>query len=472
MTAEWVTAHAPTFVGRHDPGHRAQRAPVPARLGAWVAANRAAVAVLSITCASALCLAFACVPQTDFHVYFDGARDLFSGDLYTHSYRGELFTYPPFAAVFFLPLQLLPGDTAAQVVWALLNEAALLGLLNVSIRANRPGLGARARLFWVLGLSLPATLLDPVLLGFRDGQVDLIVTLLVAWDLLGDRRLGGRTVPAGMASGVAAAIKLTPLVFVPYLLLTRRSRAAWCCAGTFVAAETLAFLVAPGASRAYWTHYLFDYKRLGGFQGLHGVLGSANQSLLGALTRLNHGEVPASLLTVVVVVVAVAGLVLAARVHARWSPVLGVILCATTGLLVSPVSWTHHMTWVIPAVAWLAVSPDRPTWGRPAAAGTAVLFLSAPVWWVSDEGTAPLHEGGWRMVAGNSFFLWMGLFVIMCGVTILGSGTRTPSTDGDSGRPTGTKVPTRPPVSLSPVHGPVPARHGRTAALDAPSFFL
>ena len=379
------------------------------------AGHRAALAAaLSVALTTALCVWLACSYQDDFHVYLEGARDLFSGALYSHSTRGDLFTYPPFAALLFVPLECLRSTTAAQVLWALLNEIALIGLLSVSIRAVRPDLPKRSRRLWALGLCAPVLLLDPVLLAIRHGQVDILITLLVLWDLIGTRRLGTRTVPAGVATGLAAAIKLTPLIFVPYLVLTRRFKAAWRCIGTFAAAEAIAFVVSPTASKAYWTHYLFDYKRVGGSLGLQGLFAPTNQSFLGALGRLNHGAVSSGVLWMVAGAVGMAGVALAASVHFRWSPFLGVALCATTGLLISPVTWTHHMIWVVPAVVWLGASPARPRWGRPAAAFTTVLFWLSPIWWVADEGQGPLHENGWQFIAGNSFFLWMVLLLVAC----------------------------------------------------------
>jgi alpha-1,2-mannosyltransferase len=375
--------------------------------------HRAAfVAALSIALVTALCLWFACSYQDDFHVYLAGARGLFSGILYSHWTRGELFTYPPFAALLFVPLGRLPSTIAAQVLWALLNEAALLGLLTVSIGAVCPDLQRRARRLWALGLSAPAFLLDPVLLAIRHGQVDVLITFLVVWDLAGARRLGRKTVPLGVATGLAAAIKITPLIFVPYLALTRRSKAAWRCIGTFTAAEAIAFVISPGASTAYWTHDLFDYQRVGGYLGLQGLFAPTNQSLLGALARINHGAVSSGLLWTVAGVFGVLGVLLASYVHRHWSPFLGVALCSVTGLLISPVTWTHQMVWVIPVVVWLGRSLDRPGWGRWAAVFTTMLFWIAPIWWVANQGNGPLQEGGWQLMAGNSFFLWMVLLLV------------------------------------------------------------
>ena len=114
---------------------------------------------------------------------------------------------------------------------------------------------------------------------------------------------------------------------------------------------------------------------------------------------------------------AASGLWLAAQAHRRSSPFLGVLICAATCLIVSPISWVHHMVWVVPAILWLALAPDRPRWGRPLAAATAVLFWSAPVWWVPYKDTSDLHLNPLQLLAGNSFFFAMLLF--LAGATVL-----------------------------------------------------
>jgi DNA-binding PadR family transcriptional regulator len=243
------------------------------------------------------------------------------------------------------------------------------------------------------------------------------------------------TVPQGVATGLAAAVKLTPLVFVPYLLLTRRGKAAWRCLGTFAAAEAAAFAISPAASAVYWTRDLFDYQRVGGSLGLHGLFAPADQSLLAALARISHGTVSPGLQWTLAGVLGILGVALAAYVHFRWSPFLGVALCATSGLLVSPVTWTHHMIWVLPVAVWLGAAPDRPNWGRWAAAFTTVLFWVSPIWWVAGAGSGPLHENGWQLIAGNSFFLWTVLLFAACAAAVLRGARLTRRRRGDQVHP-------------------------------------
>ena len=160
----------------------------------------AVAAALSVTIVVSLSLYFACFYQDDFRVYLAGARDLAGGTLYWRQTRGEFFTYPPFAALVFVCLEKIPGPVAAQIVWALLNDAALAALIACSIRAVRPDLRAGRRWLWALGLAGPAFFLDPVLLSIRHGQVNVLLTALIVWDLAGltaDRPV--RPFPAGSA---------------------------------------------------------------------------------------------------------------------------------------------------------------------------------------------------------------------------------------------------------------------------------
>jgi alpha-1,2-mannosyltransferase len=289
-------------------------------------------------------------------------------------------------------------------------------VLVLSVRLVKPSLDRVATWRLALALSLPAILLNPVLITIGFGQVNLFVTFLVMWDLLSERRIGKRQLPLGVATGLAAAVKPTPLLFVPYLVLTRRWRGALTAAGTFVACELFTFAVSPTSSKAYWTKAVFKPGRAGDLTIVD------NQNLWGVLDRFTHGVLPDGLMLPLLVVTGVAGLLLAAQAHRRSSPLLGVLICAATCLLVSPISWVHHLVWVVPAILWLAFAPDRPRWGPALAGVTAVLFWSAPVWWVPYKNTSDLHLGAWQLVAGNSFFFAMVVFVAGAAVLVFRRG--------------------------------------------------
>jgi alpha-1,2-mannosyltransferase len=137
-----------------------------------------------------------------------------------------------------------------------------------------------------------------------------------------------------------------------------------------------------------------------------------NQNLWGVLDRFTHGVLPGALMAPVLLAVAAAGLWLAAVAHRRSSPLLGVLICAATCLIVSPITWVHHMVWAVPAILWMALAADRPRYGRALAAGTAVLFWSAPIWWVPYKNTTDLHLNPLQLIAGDSFFFALAIFMV------------------------------------------------------------
>ena len=372
-------------------------------------------ALISFAAALGCCLYFALrTYEVDLGVYLRlGGRYIFTPDLYSLGlgHTGLLFTYPPFAALLFAPWQRLFSTVdAVQIGWTMCNLVALVALLVLSLRLVRPEWTRARRWRLALVLMLPALLLNPVLVTVGFGQVNLVVTLLVLWDLLGSRRIGPVRLPMGLATGLAAAVKLTPIIFVPYLLLTRRFRAAFTCLATFLACGLVTFAISPASSRVYWTKALFDPARTATSVLTPGLGFISNQSLSGVASRLHHGDVSQFALAPVLLLVALCGLWLGSVAH-RHSPMLGVLVCASTCLLVSPVTWCHHMVWVVPAILWFALAPDRPRAGPFIAGAVAVLFWSAPIWWVPHAKLLELHLNAWQVVAGDSFFFAVVVFV-------------------------------------------------------------
>lgn len=353
--------------------------------------------------------------EVDLGVYLRlGGRYVFTSHLYSFVLPNTslFFTYPPFAALLFAPWQrTFSSVTPVQTVWTLVNVAALVALLILTLRIVKPELDRQSRVRLALVLSLPALLLNPVLVTVGFGQVNLVIVLLVTWDLLSERRLGKWQAPMGLATGLAAAVKLTPLLFVPFLILTRRFRAAAVATGTFVACELLTYAVSPASSASFWTKALFRPGRAGELSVV------TNQNLSSALDRFHHGIVPEPVVMPLVVLAGLAGLSLAALAHRRSSPMLGVLICAGTELMVSPISWAHHMVWIVPALLWLSMGADRPRHGRAVAAVTAVVFWSAPIWWVPYKNTTDLHLNAWQLVAGNSFFF--ALITLLAGAVLV-----------------------------------------------------
>jgi alpha-1,2-mannosyltransferase len=255
--------------------------------------------------------------------------------------------------------------------------------------------------------------MDPVRETIGYGQVNLYLVALVVLDLVAIRR-GRRW--AGLGIGLATAIKLTPGLFIVYLALTGRRRQAGVALGTFAAGTLLAAAVSPRTSVQFWTATLFQTSRIGRVEAVD------NQSVLGLIARLvGSGAVGTAVWVVVAAAVLVVGMGRAAQAFRRGDELVGITLTGLTTCLVSPISWTHHLYWVVPAAVVLldlaaGTPPAGRTWpwprARPRAAACAagvaavavyaVFFLSV-VWFVSDPAGRLTAGGTAGILAGNAY---------------------------------------------------------------------
>jgi uncharacterized membrane protein len=353
--------------------------------------------------------------QVDLLVYLMGARHLTSSNLYLLYLKGVHlpFTYPPFSTLFFWPLTLMPTG-AAGIVWSLVNLGALVVIIAVTLLHVRPDeRGGAARVPWMVVAMLvgPAVLLEPVMLDLSFGQVNLVLVALVLVDATTRVQVAGRTLPRGIGIGLAAAIKLVPLIFVPFLLVTRQFRAAATAVVTAGVCTLAAFATNPSASSAFWSKYVFDQARIGD------VTYVSNQSLEGTLDRVTHHLWSSRTMESVQFLAVVIGLAVAWWAWRSSSAFLAVLVVGDTGLLASPITWAHHMVWIVPMLMWMWWGQDRPTSGRWWALGGAVLFYVAPMWLLPHGPSFDSHERGWSLLAGSSFTLAMIVFV--CGVGVL-----------------------------------------------------
>jgi alpha-1,2-mannosyltransferase len=283
-----------------------------------------------------------------------------------HLQPGKGFTYTPFAALLFAAVSVLPM-LAVRWLIAVGSIAALLA--TVWLTATALGWSGRKRMGLVLALSAGLLWLEPVTKTLKLGQVELLLLVLVVWDLTRLNR--GR--PAGVAIGLAAAIKLVPLIFIVYLAFSGNTRAAGRAAFVFLLTVVVGFLALPAASDTWWFHGQM-------FHAGHELNAGTyvNQSLLGLLSRMAGGVRAATPVWLMCApVVFAAGLATAARLHRLGRPVMGWLTCALTGLLVSPISWDHHWVWVVPLLVYgVHLSLTQRTQLRwLVAAGTGVVAL-------------------------------------------------------------------------------------------------
>jgi alpha-1,2-mannosyltransferase len=342
--------------------------------------------------------------RIDLDVYRTGARVLLhGGDLYGRLPRlgdgHELpFTYPPFAALTFIPLTLLSYSTASWLLTAvtIVGVAASLWCFASCTPADT---GARMRR--LLPWALPAALLlEPIRSTLTYGQINALVMALVAVDCLTPAPLARRW-PRGIGIGIAAALKLTPGVFLLFFLLRRDLRSVVRAGLTFAACTGAGFVLAPHDSLRYWTAIAYQPARVGG------IAYAANQSMLGVLARLGLSNPVRTwlwlALCLLVATLTVAGMRGALKAN---QVTFALLLNAVAGLLISPISWSHHWVWAAPALltCLATIHPNRrrpPTF----AVLALLIFAIAPHWLLPSGDGRELHWSWWQQVVGDSYTL-------------------------------------------------------------------
>ncbi len=371
----------------------------------------------------------------DTRVYFAGAQLLLhGGPLYTMRVTGAHlpFTYPPAAAVLF---SWMPG---AGLWWAktasiALSQCAFVACVWLMFR----WLQVPRRICWgVAGFAAAGLFwLEPVQATLHFGQVNLLLMLLVLADLT--RR--PRWIPAGVLIGIASGLKLVPAIFIVYLFLVGRTRAALTAIGVFAATIALGFVIIPSQSADYWTRYALDSSRDGS------IVHVSNQSLLAMISRLAGSPAAGhDMWLVAALVVGATGLCLATLFYRSGREVTGALTCACTGLLVSPISWNHHWVWAAPVAialghrAWQARDP----WAGLALLGWLAVFGSDVIWRVPRSHGHEYAWTGWQLVGGNAYVLAALAALVVLGVRLLYEHRRS-SPDRNSARARNVAWPSR-----------------------------
>ncbi|PZV91500.1 alpha-1,2-mannosyltransferase [Micromonospora phaseoli] len=329
--------------------------------------------------------------------------------------QGELFfTYPPFAALLLLPFAALKLGATVVIFTGL----TLLGvavttkwLLDPVIRRHR-----LPQLFTLAVGVLSVLAVESTRETITFGQINMLLVVLILADLLFAVPRGSRW--AGVGIGLAAALKLFPAIFVVYLLASRRWRAAVVAGATAAGATLLAAAVAPGDSWRFWTHELWATDRVGRTDY------TGNQSLFGLLSRLTAPEEPSRLIWLALVAaVAGYGLWRAVRAAQAGDALTGLTLTGLVAALISPITWTHHIYWFIPAVvilidATLSTDPRTAVGARRRrrlgllSLGTSAIIVYGVVSFY-DFGIAPVPTSTpWE-------FLLRNVYVLLCLVLLV-----------------------------------------------------
>jgi alpha-1,2-mannosyltransferase len=318
----------------------------------------------------------------DLDVYRTGGLSVLRGQplyaMLTQPPQLLAFTYPPAAALFAVPLALMPWP-AAQLAWV---PFVYVPLAVVIWYAFAPLLhrSGRMRPLAFAAVFVVCAYLFPVRDEMRFGQVDMVLLGLAVADCAARRPWW----PRGALVGLATAIKLVPGVFIVYLWLSGRRRAALTAALVALACSLSAWLLFPHDSVTYWTSAIFDPGRLGSNAG------TSDQSLRGLLLRaFLPARLPGLIWVAVAGAVAVAGFALVRRLarDSREPAAPGgqismeaFAVTALVGALVSPVSWIHHYVVVVVAIGAILADGRAPR-RVIVAAGTAVYFALTIPWW-------------------------------------------------------------------------------------------
>ncbi|MGD9620937.1 MAG: glycosyltransferase 87 family protein [Mycolicibacterium sp.] len=334
------------------------------------------------------------------------------------------FTYPPLAAVIFSPFALLSLDgasvaiTLTTLILLVTSTVILLTRLDVWPTTRITGEPAWLRRVWLAAaIVAPAVIyLEPIRSNFDFGQVNVVLMTLVIADCVPR----STPWPRGLLLGVAIALKLTPAVFLLYFLLKRDTRAMIVTALSAAVATLAGFALAWRDSLEYWTETVRNTDRIGT------ATLNTNQNIAGALARLGLGEGARFILWALACFVVLGLVVWAGRGALRYGqPVLALICVAMFGLVVSPVSWSHHWVWALPTVlvtAVLAIRQRQIALGAVSLAGLA-LMVWTPITLLPEhrETAASL----WRQLAGGSYLWWAIAVIVVTGVVANRSAGRT-----------------------------------------------
>ncbi len=291
----------------------------------------------------------------DLHVYVGGAATLtHPGTLYSYVYADQTpdfplpFTYPPFAAVVLYPLHFVPFGVLA-FLWQVAIVVALYGVVRVSQRLIGVSANRRAAMLW----TAVTIWIEPLRSNFDYGQINVFLVLAVLWAVYTTRWwLSGTLVGSGcrrqvdprgrghLSAGrapVVGGVVLAGGVPVHHRGVAVRRRRS----GPLLLHRP-AGRRAPGRPHRHLVQSVLARRDLP-----HSRLRRRLRAAGSGRDR-RHGRVA----------------VLAWRALDD-SDVLGRLLVVELfGLLLSPISWTHHWVWLVPLMIWLIHGPLRERLGR------------------------------------------------------------------------------------------------------------
>lgn len=345
---------------------------------------------------------------TDVDVYRLGAETFLRGhSIYTQlpvsPVGGPLpYTYPPFSAVLFTPLAIIPP----HIGYPLLTAVTCLALIPIVLayRKASPELrGLLAKPWMVLAGCCVLVVAHPVANTIFWGQINVVLMMLVALDVLWPNPRW----PRGALIGIAAAVKLTPAGFVLIFLLRRDFRAAVTSFLSFLLMTAIAFVLMPADSWLYWTNRVFHASSMN-IGPIH-----ANEAVIASYVKLGlSGSTLVLVGGVSVLAVAVMTWLGTLRALADGNMALALGVNATGVLLLSPISWSHHWILALPTAALVMVMGyQRHKFWLLFSGWAGVLIL-----WLAPHYQVPLEYQIWSLpqkIAGSSYQIVAVVFLVV-----------------------------------------------------------
>ncbi|MDZ3745556.1 glycosyltransferase 87 family protein [Pseudoglutamicibacter cumminsii] len=261
---------------------------------------------------------------------------------------GLPFTYPPFAALIFVPIAIMPF-WAAFVLSILISIVAVLYVskdLSERIVAKWPKLESYVTTVTVSSLLLVS---GP----FRDtiwyGQINILIFAACYLTFVKCKSLA----PFVVVVGIFAGIKLTPIAFLILPFAMKKWRALIIGVATFFGTQLVGWLVSPHNTVHYWSDVVRDPTRVGRIGYLDNV------SIQAVLERAGQSQ---AVWFVIALIVGLSFVGLLWRIAPYTDRVTLLGIASACPVLVSPVSWSHHWVWwPIIALGWITLAQKAPS---------------------------------------------------------------------------------------------------------------
>jgi alpha-1,2-mannosyltransferase len=319
-------------------------------------------------------------PPIDFLVYRGGAKSLIGGHMpYMEQFTSLHlnFTYPPLALFGFVPLALLPIH-AAIVSWWLVNSLSLIGLCFLALSSVSSARFSRRIVFAVSLAGVSCLMFEPLRSSVGYGQINFVLMLMITFDLLSpSSRL------RGIGVGIASAIKLTPLAFIPGFLMDQDRRSAARSTITVVLLSLVSSLMLYDGAKTFWFHQALNPDHKGA------VVGACNQSEYSAIMRIFGVSTSSKVLWVsLATITLLVGYVAARSCYQRGRRLDALVVLTLAELLASPISWSHHWSWIVLLPIFIVLRWKHDRWLSLAALPVLIVAAAFPYHW---------HDWSWYL---------------------------------------------------------------------------